>query len=89
MFKYIFVLLKHTPGSPVLTFEKLYVMFTKQSYITYNQKFWPQNGEWILTKLDIENHMYLILLHCQYPKCQKLLQHIKKENNVPIDYLIF
>ncbi len=62
-FDYIIALLEHTPGSPTLTFEKLYVMFTrvkmacqfnvyhylqhltKQSYITYAQKFLPQNGE--------------------------------------------
>ncbi len=28
-FDYIIALLKHTPGSPTLTFEKLYVMFTR------------------------------------------------------------
>ncbi len=74
-FDYIIALLKHAPGSPTLTFEKLCVMFTrvkwpvnfdlyhylqhltKQSYITYVQKLWPQNGEWILTKVDIGNHM--------------------------------
>jgi len=28
-FKYIIVLLEHSPGSPALTFEKLYVMFTQ------------------------------------------------------------
>ncbi len=28
-FDYIIALLKHTPGSPTLTFEKLYVMFTQ------------------------------------------------------------
>ncbi len=28
-FDYILALLKHTPGSPTLTFEKLYVMFTR------------------------------------------------------------
>ncbi len=27
-FNYIIALLEHTPGSPTLTFEKLYVMFT-------------------------------------------------------------
>jgi hypothetical protein len=90
-FEYIIALLKHTPGSPTLTFEKLYVMFTrvkmdcyfgvhnflqhtiKKNSITYNQKFLPQNGEWTLAKEDIGNHMYLILLHCWYPKYQKLL----------------
>jgi hypothetical protein len=30
---------------------------TKQSYITYVQKFWPQSGEWILAKMGIGNHM--------------------------------
>jgi hypothetical protein len=29
IFDYIIALLKHTPGSPTLTFEKLYVMFTR------------------------------------------------------------
>jgi hypothetical protein len=29
IFDYIIALLKHTPGSPALTFEKLYVMFTR------------------------------------------------------------
>ncbi len=52
---------------------------TKQSYITYDQQFLPQNGEWILTKEGTGNHMYLILLHCWYPKYQKLLQQCKKE----------
>jgi hypothetical protein len=28
-FDYIIALLEHTPGSPTLTFEKLYVMFTR------------------------------------------------------------
>jgi hypothetical protein len=28
-FDYIIALLKHNPGSPTLTFEKLYVMFTR------------------------------------------------------------
>jgi hypothetical protein len=28
-FEYIVALLKHSPGSPALTFEKLYVMFTQ------------------------------------------------------------
>jgi len=28
-FKYIIALLEHTPGSPALSFENLYVMFTK------------------------------------------------------------
>jgi hypothetical protein len=74
-FDYIIALLEQTPGSPTLTFEKLYVMFTrvkrpvnfnvyhflqhssKQSYITYVQKFWPQNGEWILAEIGIGNHM--------------------------------
>jgi hypothetical protein len=28
-FDYIIALLKHTPGSPTLTFKKLYVMFTR------------------------------------------------------------
>jgi hypothetical protein len=28
-FDYIIALLKHTPGGPTLTFEKLYVMFTR------------------------------------------------------------
>ena len=28
-FKYIIALLKHSPGSPALTFDKLYVMFTQ------------------------------------------------------------
>jgi hypothetical protein len=105
-FDYIIALLEHTPGSPTLTFKKLYVMFTrvkgpvdfnvyhylqrltKQSYITYTQKFLPQNGEWILTKVGIGNHMYLILLHCRHQKHQKLLQHIKKLINVFIDSLI-
>ncbi len=105
-FDYIIALLEHTPGSPTLTFEKLYVMFTwvkracqfqclplspafnKARYITYTQTFLPQNGEWILTKVGIGNHMYLILLHCRYPKHQKLLQHVKKEINVSIDSLI-
>jgi hypothetical protein len=30
---------------------------TKQSYITYVQKFWPQNEEWILAEMGIGNHM--------------------------------
>jgi hypothetical protein len=59
-----------------------------QSYITYEQKFLPQNGEWILMKEGIGNHMYLIHLRCQYQKHQKLLQHIEKENNSPFDSLI-
>jgi hypothetical protein len=28
-FKYIIALLEHTPGSPALSFENLYVMFTR------------------------------------------------------------
>jgi hypothetical protein len=74
-FDNIIALLEHTPGSPTLTYEKLYVIFrrvkkpatfaayhfhqhlTKQSYITYVKKSWPQNGEWILMKVDIGNHM--------------------------------
>ncbi len=28
-FDYIIALLEHTPGSPTITFEKLYVMFTR------------------------------------------------------------
>ncbi len=95
-FDYTITLLEHTPGSPTLTYEKLYVMLqglkrpvtfavyhfhrhlTNQSYITYVQKFWPQNGEWILMKVDIGTHMLLILLHCQYQKYQKLLRPVKK-----------
>ena len=37
------------PHSPAYNKAKL--------YITYDQKFWPQNGEWILTKVGIGNHM--------------------------------
>ncbi len=36
-FDYIIALLKHTPGSPTLTFEKLYVMFTR---VKIACKFW-------------------------------------------------
>ena len=71
-FDYIIALLEQTPGSPTLTFEKLYVMFTrvkkackfwcyhflqhstKQRYIAYVQKFWQQNGEWILINQKIK-----------------------------------
>ncbi len=60
---------------------------TKQSYITYDQKILPQNGEWILTKEGIGNHVYLIHLHCRYQKHQKLLQHVKKKIMSPLTHL--
>ncbi len=60
---------------------------TNESYITYTQKFLPQNGEWILTKVGVGNHIYLILLHCRYQKHQKLLQHVKKEIMFPLSHL--
>ncbi len=75
-FDYIIAVLEQIPGSSTLTFEKLYVMFTRvkkackfqclplspafnkaKSYITYVQKFWPQNRDWILAKMGIGNHM--------------------------------
>jgi hypothetical protein len=41
-----------------------------------------------IDKESIGNHMYLIHLYCWYQKHQKLLQHVKKENNVPVSSLI-
>ncbi len=49
----------------------------------------PQNGEWVLTKVGIGNHMYLTLLHCWYQRHQKLLQHVKKKLMFPLTHLSF
>ena len=86
-FEYIIALLEHSPGSPPVTFKKLYIMFTrvKKPHVfdvchflqdTTSLKFLPQNGRWTFQKMAATgNHGHPILPHCPFPKYPKLLQH--------------
>jgi hypothetical protein len=92
-FEYIIALPEHSPGSPALTFEKLYVMFTRVKEATHfqclplspihdkcNQKSLPQNGKWTLTNMDTGDLGHPLLQHFLNPKFQRLLCKNKHQN---------
>jgi hypothetical protein len=85
-FDYITALLEDTPGSPTLTFEKIFVMITLVKMACWCQclplspafkkaklyhlcpKILATKWRMDIDKIGIGNHIYLIVLHCQYQK---------------------
>jgi hypothetical protein len=95
-FEYIIALLEHSPGSPALTFEKLYVMFTANhvrclplSPIYDKRTLFHLRPKILATKwrMDINEHDtgdlgHPLLQHFLNPKFQRLLQKNKHKNKL-------